>query len=224
MKPIFLSISLLLFTGTALACTNNPLFDICKQTATIAASQCDSDAAAAPKCLCAAQKQLLACYSECTDDPTVSALMSEQKKNVQSVCDQPGAESEIKMRKKNQDVDTVGTPIRITEPFKPKPKPQAVNDGGDGVIRAASELPGQSNSLHEQGEEEKTAKKDPSNGPGKETDNTEKPSSANINSNQANKHVPMKESGGVISPVSTHPLLLLVIVALSGGLISNSVF
>lgn len=172
------------------------------------------------------QVHLFHANSNCPFSHSVAftALISEQKKNVQSVCDQPGAESEIKMRKKNQDVDTVGTPIRITEPFKPKPKPQAVIDGDDGVIRAASELPGQSNSLHEQGEEEKTAKTDTSNGPEKKSDNTEKPSSANINSNQADKHVAMKESGGVISPVSTHPLLSLVIVALSGGLISNSVF
>lgn len=150
--------------------------------------------------------------------------MNEQKKNVQSVCDQPGAESEIKMRKKNQDVETVGAPIRITEPFKPKPKPQAISNGSDGVMRAAANLPDQSSSLHEEGKEEKTAKKDTPNDPENETDNTEKPSSTNINNRQNDKHVAMKESGGVTNPISTHHLLSLFIVALSSVLISNSVF
>ncbi|CAO3599886.1 unnamed protein product [Absidia cylindrospora] len=118
------------------------LFDLCKQTATIASSQCESDKVPA-KCNCSAQKQLLACYSECAGDPAVLGVQQEQRQNMMAVCAQPGAEAETKMRQKNNAKNTMGVPVHVNEPFTVKPKLQSVpmgDDGGDGAVVAQVDI------------------------------------------------------------------------------------
>jgi hypothetical protein len=66
--------SLLLATsalvGTSYGCANQAVYDLCLKTGQAALGAC-GPAASNAKCACAAQKQILACYSECPDDASV---------------------------------------------------------------------------------------------------------------------------------------------------------
>ncbi|KAI8336969.1 hypothetical protein BC941DRAFT_426260 [Chlamydoabsidia padenii] len=182
-------------------------FDICKQTASIASSQCVGEAAT-PTCHCSAEKQLLACYSECVDDLTVSGVVNEQKQIMQTACDQPGAEAEIKMRPKNHDLVTMGDPVQLTEPFKVKPKPQSVDSSSeDGIIHASSHStnPSQDAPVKEDSEMKKAASKETAGTPSF----TQKDHHENAN------NVSMNGSGSLINPIGTITVLPLCIFALS---------
>jgi hypothetical protein len=56
--------------GTSYGCANQAVYDLCLKTGQAALGAC-GPAASNAKCACAAQKQILACYSECPDDASV---------------------------------------------------------------------------------------------------------------------------------------------------------
>jgi len=56
--------------GTSYGCANQAVYDLCLKTGQAALGACGPVASNA-KCACAAQKQILACYSECPDDASV---------------------------------------------------------------------------------------------------------------------------------------------------------
>ncbi|KAI8583020.1 hypothetical protein K450DRAFT_268941 [Umbelopsis ramanniana AG] len=90
--------SLLLATtalvGTSYGCANQAVYDLCLKTGQAALGAC-GPAASNAKCACAAQKQILACYSECPDDASVFDLGTIQAGQVQVFCSIPGAEPQV---------------------------------------------------------------------------------------------------------------------------------
>jgi hypothetical protein len=58
------------FVGGTYACANQAVYDLCLKTGQTALGACGAPGTN-PRCACAAQKQILACYSECPDDATV---------------------------------------------------------------------------------------------------------------------------------------------------------
>jgi hypothetical protein len=56
--------------GTSYGCANQAVYDLCLKTGEAALGAC-GPAGSNAKCACAAQKQILACYSECPDDATI---------------------------------------------------------------------------------------------------------------------------------------------------------
>ncbi|KAI9288399.1 hypothetical protein BC943DRAFT_316440 [Umbelopsis sp. AD052] len=80
--------------GTSYGCANQAVYDLCLKTGQAALGAC-GPAASNAKCACAAQKQILACYSECPDDASVFDLGTIQAGQVQVFCSIPGAEPPV---------------------------------------------------------------------------------------------------------------------------------
>ncbi|KAJ2958509.1 hypothetical protein NQZ79_g5959 [Umbelopsis isabellina] len=93
--PLCLSFVFLGLIGSSYGCANQAVYDLCLKTGQAAMNMCGSPGTNA-RCACAAQKQILACYSECPDDYNVFQLGQIQGGQVQIYCSLPGAEDPIK--------------------------------------------------------------------------------------------------------------------------------
>ncbi|KAI9029966.1 hypothetical protein CLU79DRAFT_733475 [Phycomyces nitens] len=96
MKLAFLMIGVALMAKLSYACETNIMFRLCMKTGRVAVDACESTSMTS--CRCSAQKQLLACYTECGDSYDMFAQEEDQLRYVNEACDFPGAEIESQNR------------------------------------------------------------------------------------------------------------------------------
>ncbi|KAI8069383.1 hypothetical protein BC940DRAFT_332296 [Gongronella butleri] len=113
MKAIYVIVAIVsCLIAVAHGCSDNAVFSVCVRTAKMALSKCEMAEMADTKdvCRCSAQKQMLACFAECSDDPATYELETKQIDHIKQTCNAPGVEMETSF------VADVANPEDVREP------------------------------------------------------------------------------------------------------------